>query len=292
MSNLVKQRFIVSKEQTTRVIDSNEKFQRLMNRDDGFRKGLSVEYLGVSDEAFTEESDGLEGILEDRDGQETSYEDGLEYNETFEPLYDNPEEVLEEASPDAFVPNPDLILENATIEANEIIANAKTEAASIFEEAKSKGYQDGIDAANAEIESMKSDMSLDYENKLSALDESRNQMEEELIEALIPVFEDVLSVEIDSYRDIMLSILRRTLSRMDSNKSITIQASGETYDAIKDSMDSLTEIVGQDTSLSISKSDILTDKDLKIETDYGIFDCSFDTEMRNLTKKIRLLSEL
>ena len=48
--------------------------------------------------------------------------------------------------------------------------------------------------------------------------------------------------------------------------------------------------MGQEVSLDIVLDPLLNDSQCMVETDGGLFDCSMDTEMRNLIKEIKALS--
>ena len=54
--------------------------------------------------------------------------------------------------------------------------------------------------------------------------------------------------------------------------------------------DELQTKVGQEVSLDIVLDPLLNDSQCMVETDGGLFDCSMDTEMRNLIKEIKALS--
>ena len=68
----------------------------------------------------------------------------------------------------------------------------------------------------------------------------------------------------------------------DEKKDVTVMT-------VEQSLDELQELTGQGVSIEFVHDNKLSDGQCQIETAFGVFDCSVDTELSNLMKDIRSL---
>lgn len=285
MSNLYKSAYVVQKESESRVIDSNEivarKIQKLteimeaeVNKGedgenfDGFVEGLdavAVESLLEDPEANVPESDAYES-------QVAAARDELEI------LRQQADEVIKDAK------------ENA----KEIQSKAEKEAAAICDEARQNGYNDGYDKgynegllkaqeAEERFNANEAMRQQEYERQISAL-------EPMLVSTLCDIYEHVIGIEVAGKSNIVMHLLSRALRTIEGGINYLVHVSSDDFAYATEHKNELTAILGSTNTLEIIEDITLTQGQSFIETESGIYDCSFGIEMELLRKEIMILS--
>lgn len=267
MPNLVKQRYIVSDNRQARVINSNDKLEEIyrdmnMKREDlqsppEFEAGLFAERVEVSEELSDWEEDA--------------------------PVA----EVVQEE-------NVQQMLEDARIEAEEILKRANEEALQIRENAYNEGFAEGTRKAELQLQEEQMELQTQYGNRLESLEQEYNatleQMEPQMVDAFINIIREVLAVELSQYSEIISELIFRTIKQLDNPKKVVIYVCPENYPLLKEKESLFAENLGQGAELEIVRDDKILETQCKIETERGIYDCGFDVQLDNLLKKIKLLS--
>lgn len=197
--------------------------------------------------------------------------------------------ILQEAQDEA-----DNIITNAHVEANDIIEKARTEAEAmrgmIESEAKKKGYEDGMQKGSAEIFELKTQnnqelerIKADYKNRMEA-------MEEELVDIISDVVSKVFKVQFSDSKDIILHVVENAISNIEGSKEFLIRVNEENFKMLQEKKQELQDKFGAGIQLDFVMDPVFDSSQCMIETDGGIFDCSLDTELTNLTKAIKSLS--
>ncbi|MBE5906253.1 MAG: hypothetical protein E7277_05580 [Lachnospiraceae bacterium] len=259
------------------MINSNVKMEEILNKfsnPEGFTPGLfATEEIITEDFSDMEENPGVEALV-------TDYPDG----EILEPQVAEPEPVLDEA-----------MLQSLEEQKEEILAQARQQAMAEAEDIKTNAYQEALaeaeddiarrrQAIEDEIDNAKQMLQLEFERKIE-------ELEPAMVDTFLEVFQKVLHVEISDYRDIMMAMIKETLLETDNPKELSIQVGEANYERVKESLPELKELLGEEAKLEILKNSQLGEKDCKIETDFGIYDCGFDEQLHNLSNRMRLLSQ-
>ncbi len=255
-----------------------------------FVAGLNAEVIG--DDEFIGE-DGADALLADMDEGGESGEAEGEETEVKKPVRRPAADMsalIEKANQEAAA-----IIAEANDNANRIIDEARAEAEStrqaVFEDADSRGYAEGSQRAREELEVAKAELAQkaqqleeEYMNKYSS-------MEAELVDTITDIYQHIFDVDLSGQRQILLHLIEGTMRRIEGTKSFLVHVSSDdaayvgmhkkTLEAAATLPDSLVEIV---EDISLAKNQCF------IETDGGIFDCGLDTELTELTQKLRILS--
>lgn len=276
LSNLLKNAYVVRKEDEKRVLNFNQRFDNLAMME------------STKKEKNSESSQDLEIELEHREKEVDGFLAGLNVDVVeFEPV-PTAEEILEEANKEK-----ESILEDAKTQAMEMIENAKKEAEEIFTTAKEDGFQEGKLEAEKEIEQYKKQLIEEKNEEKNHFEkqyiEKLEKMEEELVDAMIPVFHKVFQVQFDDKKDIVLHLIKNTILDIGNHKEFHIRTSAENADFLNLHLEELKEKLGTDLTLDVICDASLTEDACMIETDTAVFDCSIDVELSNLEKDIRSL---
>ena len=331
MYNLVKSPNNQSDNLSKRVIDANGKFKEIRQRQEEearFKPGIPMEHIDDENEFSEEASFSDDALFEDRGDmpyEEGAMSDGDDVPEEYmdDEIAQMPDAKEAEGIANEFTPglNPEYISYDALAEPQfdeqalyeepvmsdeEILESVQERAMRFIEEARDrakrdsdelyeKAYESAImdaraaakeeyDRLMAEIDEKRSALSEEYEAKVT-------ELENEFMPTLLSVFDEVLSVSIEDYRDIINELIKRTLLTIDSPRQMTIKVSTGNYEAVNDALPQIESLVGRTALIEILKEESYDDRMCTIETERGIFDCGFDTELRNLKKRVFLLSK-
>lgn len=289
MSNLLKGFY--TKQTEERVIDYNavisdkiETIRSQMAKEkieaDGFQSGLNpsvVEGL-ISDDILGEGSENaadasFDELVSDRGGIQ---------NVDVDDIKDLAGNILEDANERAMA-----IIEEAKAEAEAIKASALEEA---MQEGFEKGYSEGTAKADAEYQKLINDANSELARLEQEYTSRYNSMEGELVNVLLEVFSKVTYTIAEDNKEIVLHLINRVMSDIESTGDILIHVSKEDYPFLVDNQGKIYCASQKDINLNILEDSSLAKNQCIIETDGGVFNCSLDIQLEELIRNIRLLS--
>ena len=104
------------------------------------------------------------------------------------------------------------------------------------------------------------------------------------------LYEHVFGNNFFSQRDVMICLVNKALRHVDTGETVMIEVSNEDYDMLIGMKASLFDKVMIKNEPEIVRRDDFKKGQAKIETPYGIIDCSIDTELTELTRHLKMLS--
>ena len=197
------------------------------------------------------------------------------------------------------------ILEQARMEAEQIIADANSQAQEILsaaqlnadamknlarQDGEKEGYNEGTQRAAVELQNSQAQMQAEVDRIQNEFMERQLQMEREIVEMCLPVFEHVFSAELSGRKEVIYHLLDHCIMKIERTGQMQIKVSDANAEYIKSKKDEIQGKVGAEVGLDIIADPLLNDSQCIIETDGGIFDCSIDTELDNLIREIKALS--
>lgn len=266
MSNLLKQYYVTNTTGTTRIIDSNKRADVVIQEHSAAR--FQPLRFSTLEDAVSAEDNEVET-------------DSVAVSEQIDKM-------LEEAQEQA-----DDIISQAQKKAEDILNSANIKAEYIFEENKKKGYEEGSkdkladvmkmkEGVEAEIESRKEQLEMEYQQKSDVL-------ENDIVEAIIQVFNKVFHIQFDNKKEILLHLIKNTLMNVEVGKEFRIHVSQNNYKFINSHLDDIKLNIGNDVNIEVVNDASLGTEDCQIETNFGVFDCGIDMELNTLIKDIRTL---
>jgi flagellar assembly protein FliH len=187
------------------------------------------------------------------------------------------------------------IMDAAQEKAEEIKAAARREMDAerkrAMEDGRKQGYDEGYQQGLAEVDGMRQSL----EDEKSRLEQEYDQLIEELeprfVDTITSVYSHIFGVELEDNRDILVHLIDSTMRRVESSRTFIVHISAEDYPYVSMQKQSLVEgaLAGRGM-LEIIEDIALPKGACMIETDGGIFDCGVDTQLDELTKKLRVLS--
>lgn len=285
MSNLYKSAYVVQKESESRIIDSNEivaqKIQQLTEMMES--QFLQDDYADSYD-GFVEGLDAMqvESLLGDPDAAEAEVNS---INEQIAVAREELERIRGQA---------DAIVADAKAQAQDIISSAEKNAVVLADEARRSGHEEGYNAGYSEgmqkaklaedqVYERDALRQREYENKVS-------EIEPMLVDKLCDIYEHVLGTDLAGRSDTVLFLLERALHSIEGGINFLVHVSADDFAYATGHKEDLTSLLGPVNTLELIEDITLTQGQSFIETESGIYDCSFGVEMELLKKELKLLS--
>lgn len=267
MSNLYKQKYVITNGTDARIINSNalieerieeqaRQAQNLRQPDkDGFVAGIDMEAVEVVPK---EDTVSMEELLEQKSAESEA------------------------------------ILERANSQAEAVVAEANEQAEIIRKQAQEQGYQQGLSEGRQQAQEEQEEFRQQIEEERKTLQESyQNQLEElepKLVDVVAEVFEQVFHVQFDDKKDILIYLIQNTILEIEDAKEFRIRVSVDDFAFLEEHMQEIQNKVGQSVKLELMADAGMKDEQCVIETDSGIFECGRDIQLDNLIKTLRSLS--
>lgn len=275
MSNILKQYRVAGEDKNVRVINSNSMIKQIF-ADSISRPADS--YTGISSDAQSslEKTKSLTP-----DTQESGFNDGINAAVVTEiDVSAEKERLLEEAKLEA-----DSILDKAKAEASRLLDEAKQRAQILYADNKSKGYEDGLAECQREFDEKEISLRQELSDKESALkskyDAYSKELESDLIDAIIQVFNKVFKIQFDDKKDILFHLVENTMSNIEVGKEFRIHVAYSNYKFMMSHLDEIQERIGNDIDIEVVNDANLDTSGCFIETSFGVFDCGIDMEASN-----------
>lgn len=174
--------------------------------------------------------------------------------------------------------------EQAQLEIDQMKAKA-------FEEANEQGYQEGyrkgldsVQELQKQCEDERLQQEQEYQKKLE-------EMEPLMVDTLCDVYSHIFKVEAKEHKELVLKLLQDTLLKVDGTGSIIVHVAKEDYAYVQEQKAALLEEAGmQSGSVEIVSDAALARAQCMIETEGGVYDCSLDTELAELKRRLMLLA--
>jgi flagellar assembly protein FliH len=187
------------------------------------------------------------------------------------------------------------MLDTAQMEAEEIKEAARREMDAekkrVLEEGKKQGYDEGYQQGLAEVDGIRASLADEKKQLEEEYDQLIEELEPRFIDVITSVYSHIFGVDLEDNRDILVHLIDSTMRRVESSRTFIVHISAEDYPYVSMQKQSLVEgaLAGRGM-LEIIEDIALPKGACMIETDGGIFDCGVDTQLDELTKKLRVLS--
>jgi flagellar assembly protein FliH len=307
LSNLIKA-YSVKYEENTKTIDSNEKAEAFEKEfvDKYIADNIALKQIdfgevakGLEDHA-REEGDGfIPGIAgevlveDDTDPREAGI--GSRIEELNEELSAKLDEVKEQEDRlKALKAEADQILSEAQERADSIVALAKKQAQDdsslIREAARTEGYDDGMQAAQAEIDARSRELDERSAELESQYKKQVSELEPAFVEIVISLVEKLTGIYASEKEGIISYLVESAFEDIPRSNEYIVRVPESFHDGVEGLKARLEEAVGEEARVEIVEDKLLPVDGAMIETDSRIFDCSLSTMKDTLFENLRLLA--
>ncbi len=186
------------------------------------------------------------------------------------------------------------ITAKATADAEEILRRAVAEAEGIKEkarkEAENRGYSEGMARAQENESRMRKELEDLRRQQEQAYEQRLAQMEPELMDVVVEVFDQVLQSDLAQRKQILLHLIRQTVQQVKSSREFRIRVSAEDYPDIFAKREEILQKIGGEVTLDVIMDESMQQGKCTIDTEEGIFDCGLDVQLANLVRDLKALS--
>ena len=314
MSSLVKWQYIESSD-SDRVLDSNSKIRERLEayqrdvkkkRDQMYKEAIDEFYAAITTDEegntvlpmdengrvlFPTDEEGRPLVTIDEEGNLITVDDMVEGEdapgEGGEPSIDI--HLLEQAREQS-----EVIITQARSEADEILEEARGEAEAMkshyAEEGKKEGYRDGTAQAMQTVAEREAELEAEKERIAAAYRAKEEQLERVITDAVCDLMEKFFVVQFGDNKELLYHLVDNCVLHIESSHQFLIKVNDEGFATLNEKKAELQAAVGADAQLDIVRDPVLSDGQCIIETDGGVFDCSLDTELKNLIRDIKSLN--
>ena len=279
-SNLYKAGFIHLGE-SARVIDMNEILEQRLKEEAERRSRQPERELVAAQDGFTEGLDAekvdvlLEPDAEAASTQNASIQEQEQLNREIEAARNELAGLQAQIEQEK---------EQAQLEIEQM--KAKT-----FEEANEQGYQEGYRKGMDSVQELQKQYEAERLQQEQEYQKKLEEMEPMMVDTLCDVYSHIFKVEAKEHKELVLKLLQDTLLKVDSTGSIMIHVAKEDYAYVQEQKAALLEEAGmQSGSVEIVSDATLARAQCMIETEGGVYDCSLDTELAELKRRLMLLA--
>lgn len=280
-SNLLKSYYVSRDMEGARVINSNEIVEQKLER---IRKVLpQVDLDGFQTVGPVESSN----LLDPLDALTSEFEEGgladtvLKAEPVEQPVYDgpSPEELIAEAQ--------------AQIEAmqQQAMEELQAEQQRVLQSAREEGYEAGRRQGMQECEAMRADIEQERQRLQASYEQQIAELEPAFVNALTGIYEKIFEVGLDNQREIVVTLLRNTMRKLDGCKNFLVHVSTADYSYVKEhKADLLSGSAQEGTVIDIIEDSMIRENECTIETINGIYDCGIGTQLEGLRNRLELLA--
>ena len=280
MSNFYRNNYVIRGEQVKRVINTNdmiaEKMQAIVEEQKQARR---EELMRKRQEAI--EAGELEGDTEFTEGL---FAEELELEPEPEPQIDYVAQAKEQA---------EQIISDANAQAVMIHDKAMKDADTLREMARQEGYENGYASARQQVDEQlqagqqaldrrEQELQIQYETAMA-------ELEPRLLDTMLTIFDQVFQMQFCGKREMLLHLVQNAMRGIRETRQYKIRVSEAEVAFLREHKDELQEKVGEDVQIEIVMDPQLSESQCMIDADSGVYDCSLDVELDNLTRDLRSL---
>ncbi|MBP5152335.1 MAG: hypothetical protein ILP13_05410 [Lachnospiraceae bacterium] len=279
-NNIYKGSFVRFSPENTKVIDTNDLVAKKLESYTNLlrEREEANEYLEREGEDAPEEGD-FSALTQDPDAEGEFVPEAEEHEA---PSYED----IQKACDD--------MINEANAQASSVLAEAENKAKSIRENAFEEGRKEGYDAGMAEAEENYLAKVRELEQKeafmQSQYEDLIKELEPKMVDVITGVYEKVFGMGFYHKKDVLVTLISKALADAETDDKIIVHVSAEDYDLVEEAKDELFADLPSSAAPEIRKRESMVSGEAKVETAYGIMDCSVDTELKELSKTLKILS--
>lgn len=283
-SNLLKSYFVSPGVEGARVIDSNEMVAQKLERIRMVLPDVNLDnFQAINPVEASDLVDPLDALTsESSDG---GFSEGIAAQPVQEPIHEpvysgpSPEELIAQAQ------------EEIEVMRRQAMDELMAEQQRVLQNAQAEGYEAGRAQGMQECEALRAQIEQERYALQAAYEEQVDKLEPEFVRTLTGIYEKIFEVGLENQKEIVVTLLRNTMKRLDGCKNFLIHVSSADYNYVREHKNELvSESIQEGTVIDIVEDGMIRENECTIETINGIYDCGLGTQLGELRKKLTLLS--
>ena len=180
----------------------------------------------------------------------------------------------------------DEIINKTQAEQQSIIFEAYEESNKVLENARKKGYEQGIsEGRETGLKTVENLIEETKQIKQCILSEKKTvakELEEQIIELVIYCIKKIINYELEKDHELLLNLVESGIEKCTYTDSLTIRVSGNNYEAVNSSKDKIYIMTEGIDNIEVKKDLALEDGSIIIETVSGTVDASLQTQIAQI----------
>ncbi len=170
------------------------------------------------------------------------------------------------------------------IDDRNLISRAKEEANSIREAAAKEGYQQGIDAAKQDIESLKEAIEDFFRAKQDVYDE----IAPDILEISLDIAKKIIKKEMSENPEILLENIKGILKGLSKEESkIVLKVNPSQAEMLKQEMPEAVAMAGLEAKVIIMPDEDTMEGGCMLTTDNGVIDATIETQLTIISEALK-----
>lgn len=170
------------------------------------------------------------------------------------------------------------------IDDRNLISRAKEEANSIREAAAKEGYQQGIDAAKDDIESLKDAL----EDFFSAKQDVYDEIAPDVLEISLDIAKKIIKKEMSENPEILLENIKEILKGLSKEESkIVLKVNPSQASMLKQQMPEAISMAGLEAKVIIIPDEDTMEGGCMLTTDNGVIDATIETQLSIISEALK-----
>ena len=192
-------------------------------------------------------------------------------------------------------------------QAEQIISEANAEAVMIHEKASKdadmlremgrqegyqKGYESAVQQAEEKLRAGEEALARREQELQDQYDHAMAELEPKLLDTILTVFDEVFQMQFAGKREMLLNLVKNAIRGIRETRQYKIRVCESEVAFLREHKEELQEKVGEDVQIEIVMDPDLSASQCVIDADSGVYDCSLDVELDNLTRDLKSLCSM
>ena len=118
------------------------------------------------------------------------------------------------------------------------------------------------------------------------------ELEPKLLDTILTVFDEVFQMQFAGKREMLLNLVKNAIRGIRETRQYKIRVCESEVAFLREHKEELQEKVGEDVQIEIVMDPDLSASQCVIDADSGVYDCSLDVELDNLTRDLKSLCSM
>ena len=123
-------------------------------------------------------------------------------------------------------------------------------------------------------------------------DHAMAELEPKLLDTILTVFDEVFQMQFAGKREMLLNLVKNAIRGIRETRQYKIRVCESEVAFLREHKEELQEKVGEDVQIEIVMDPDLSASQCVIDADSGVYDCSLDVELDNLTRDLKSLCSM
>lgn len=278
MSNLIKSVYFNVDPSKVRSINSDDKVEEFIPNI--FEQPKAVSEFSFDDLGSAEANEA--------EVESASFEDGISVIH-MDDVVNQEREKLEQQ----LLEEQEEILEEAKKKADEMIADAQSQAESVKVSAYNDGLQQGLEEgriqAAQELDKMKQELQQEYEQRFHELEEQEKNLEPAFADLVVSLVRKLTGVVCEDKKDVILYLIGSSMKNLERTNQLVLRVSKTDMSRVTAKKETFKAIAKGVSEFEIVEDDSLSENQCIMETDNKVIDCSLDAQLQNLEEHVKML---